>query len=99
MRGQLYMQHLDRILAGEQGSHTVDYVPNVAHEPLKMFISAAGLRHLFTSNDAGEPTGVGYGDKARPFYPARLSGEQQVQEAQASLWRALFSAIPLPALG
>lgn len=66
-RGRNYMRHLadvvndESIAAVTANIHTVDYIKNVSHDGLGMFMSKAGIERLFYTNVLGEeePQGVG----------------------------------------
>lgn len=63
-RGRYFMKYLAAMPGGFPASQTVDYVPGIAHDPMGMFISDAGITRLFYDNLNGteRPTAVGDDD-------------------------------------
>lgn len=63
-RGRNFMRHLTQMDGGFPPAHTVNYIPNVAHDGLGMFESQPGLERLFYINLNGteSPTAVGDDD-------------------------------------
>ncbi|KAN0060514.1 hypothetical protein ACQY0O_007849 [Thecaphora frezii] len=76
-RGVYYMQHLAEMDGGFPESHTVNYVPGVAHDALGMMTSRAGLERLFYINLDGTevPKAVGIDDQGiNNWLAAQMNG-------------------------
>lgn len=85
-RGRNFVRHLTDLQGGFPASHTVDYIPDVGHDPLGMFRSKAGLERLFFINLNGteSPTAVGDDDQSAAQW-ASAKQSQSAQNASSSL--------------
>lgn len=62
-RGRNYLKHINQtsLALHLEHSHTVDFVPGIAHDARGMFYSPAGIRRLFLSNIDGTEIARGVG--------------------------------------
>ena len=62
-RGRNYLKHINQtsLAMHIDHAHTVDFVPDIAHDARGMFYSPAGIRRLFLSNIDGTESARGVG--------------------------------------
>ena len=98
-RGRNFVKHLSQLPGGFPAAHSVNYVPNVAHDGLGMFQSKAGLERLFFINLNGTeaPTAVGNDDSSVIQWALHQASGARSERARLRLVAVVVAAAVLVA--